>query len=475
MSGATSRRGRASLPSVDVVLRTGPAADATRRHGQRAITDAVRDRLADLRATLADDDVAPDADAVLAAAVDALERRRSGGVRRVINATGVVVHTNLGRAPLSAAARAAVLDATGYASVEFDLESGTRGSRTAHAGRLAAELCGAQSGTAVNNGAAALLLAVAALASGREVIVSRGELVEIGGSFRLPEIIASSGARLVEVGTTNRTRAEDYRRAIGPDTGMILKVHRSNFRLVGFTEDAELAELVALGVEHGVPVVLDAGSGLVDDVASAGLPDEPEVRRSVAAGTDLVLFSGDKLLGGPQAGLIVGSSEAVERCRRAPLARALRIDKLQIAALEATLLAHLRAPVPLDVPTIGMLHADPAELERRAHALAAAIGVAPVGVEAGVEAAAEVVVEVVALDGVVGGGAAPGIALPSAGVRVRRARAAGLAAALRAQDPPVVTRVEEDSVLLDVRTIAPDEDELVAAAVRRCLQDDARA
>jgi L-seryl-tRNA(Ser) seleniumtransferase len=415
-----------------------------------------------LRDAIADDGLAPPLPTVLAGAVDALERRRRHGVQRVINATGVVVHTNLGRAPLSEAARAAVGEASGYASVEYDLETGTRGSRTAHVGMLAAELCGAETGTAVNNGAAALLLAVAGLAGGREVIVSRGELVEIGGSFRLPEIIAAGGAKLVEVGTTNRTRLADYRRAIGPDTGMILKVHRSNFRLVGFTEDTELGELVALGAEHELPVVFDAGSGLIDDDASAGIPDEPEVRAAVASGADLVLFSGDKLLGGPQAGLIVGNSDAVERCRTAPLARALRIDKLQIAALEATLLAHLRTTVPLEVPVIGMLHADPEELRRRAAALKAMLTAAVPGVS----------VEAVALDGVVGGGAAPGISVASHGIRIRGPQATHLASRLREQDPPVIVRVEDDGVLLDVRTIHPTDEELVVGALQRCLQGD---
>jgi len=238
---STERRGRASIPSVDVVLRSDGAHDATARHGTRALTEAVRRRLDDVRRTIADAERAPAPEAVLADAVAGLEARRRRGLRPVINATGVVVHTNLGRAPLSEAARRAVAEAAGYVDVEYDLVTGSRGSRTAHVGALAAELCGATAGSAVNNGAGALLLAVAALGGGREVIVSRGELVEIGGSFRLPEIVAAGGARLVEVGTTNRTRLDDYRRAIGPDTGMILKVHRSNFRLVGFTEEASLA------------------------------------------------------------------------------------------------------------------------------------------------------------------------------------------------------------------------------------------
>lgn len=455
MNGPSDRRGRASLPSVDAVLRSDGADAALAAHGRRALVAAVRAELDTHRTTMVEDAVAPDAEALLGRAVIALRERGRDGVRPVINATGVVVHTNLGRAPLSESAREAVVAAAGYATVEYDLASGSRGSRTSHVGALAAELCGADAGTAVNNGAAALLLAVAATAAGREVIVSRGELVEIGGSFRLPDIIAASGADLVEVGTTNRTRIDDYRRAIGPRTALLLKVHRSNFRMVGFTEEVSTAELVALASEHGLTSALDAGSGLVDEAASAGLPDEPEIRGAVAAGADLVLFSGDKLLGGPQAGIIVGSTTAVERCRRSPLARALRIDKLQIAALEATLRSHLRDTVPMDVPVVAMLHADPATLQQRAEALAAAIGPA----------------EASALDGVVGGGAAAGVPLASYGVRLPGPRASELAALLRAQDPPIIVRVDDGDVLLDVRTIEPSADEHVAAAVRGALQE----
>lgn len=455
MNGPSDRRGRASLPSVDAVLRSDGADAALAAHGRRALVAAVRAELDLQRTTMVEDAVAPDAATLLGRAVVALHDRGRDGLRPVINATGVVVHTNLGRAPLSESARDAVVAAAGYATVEYDLASGSRGSRTSHVGALAAELCGAAAGTAVNNGAAALLLAVAATAAGREVIVSRGELVEIGGSFRLPDIIAASGADLVEVGTTNRTRMDDYRRAIGPRTALLLKVHRSNFRMVGFTEDVSTAELVALASEHGLISALDAGSGLVDEAASAGLPDEPEIRGAVAAGADLVLFSGDKLLGGPQAGIIVGSAAAVERCRRSPLARALRIDKLQIAALEATLRSHLRDTVPMDVPAVAMLHADPATLQQRAEALAAAIGPA----------------EASALDGVVGGGAAAGVPLASYGVRLPGPRANELAALLRAQDPPIIVRVDDGAVLLDMRTIEPSADAHVAVAVRGALQE----
>jgi len=463
VTSAADRRGRASLPSVDLVLRHTGAVEMVARHGQRVLAEAVRAELARLRDFIAKDAPGPSVETVLAGAVDALERRRGPRLQRVINATGVVVHTNLGRAPLSEDAITAVIAACGYANVEYDLAVGARGSRTARVGSLLAELCGAEAGTAVNNGAAALLLAVAALASGREVIVSRGELVEIGGSFRLPEIIAAGGATLVEVGTTNRTRIEDYRRAIGPNTGLILKVHRSNFRLVGFTEEAELPELVAIAAEHDLAVVFDAGSGLID-ATSVDVPGEPEVRAAVASGADVVLFSGDKLLGGPQAGLLAGSRSAIDRCRTSPLSRALRVDKLQIAALEATLLAHLRASVHWEIPVIAMLNADPEELRRRAGELAAALG--QQGLAGG---SAGVAIEVVPLSGVVGGGAAPGVPFASYGVRIRGPQATNLATRLREQDPPIVARVEDDSVLLDVRTIDPADESLVAESVLRCI------
>jgi L-seryl-tRNA(Ser) seleniumtransferase len=371
-------------------------------------------------------------------------------LRRVVNATGVIVHTNLGRAPLATAAREAVARAAeGYSNLELDLGRGVRGSRHDHVAALLCELTGADAALAVNNCAGAVLLAAAALAGpGREVIVSRGQLVEIGGGFRVPEVVAQAGARLVEVGTTNRTRRADYEGAIGPDAGAILRAHPSNFRQLGFVAEVEIEELCELGP----PVIDDVGSGVLADELEL-LRDEPAVRRSVRAGAALVCFSGDKLLGGPQAGLVVGRAEAVEAARRHPLARALRLDKLGLAALEATLRLYLDPErARREIPVLAMLTAGEAALRARAERLAAAIG------------PAAVIVPAVAR---VGGGALPLLELPGPAVAVSLpgVSADDLAARLRAADPPVIGRIEDDRLLLDPRTLADDELPLVAGVL----------
>ena len=371
-------------------------------------------------------------------------------LRRVLNATGVVVHTNLGRAPLAAEAQAAVASmAAGYSNLELDLSSGERGSRHDHVEDLLRELTGAEAAIAVNNCAAAVLLACAALAGGRDTIVSRGQLIEIGGGFRIPEILAAAGTRLVEVGTTNRTRRADYEQALASasEVAAILRAHPSNFRTVGFVEEVEIEALCELGV----PVVDDVGSGvLTDDVEL--LAGEPPVRRSVRAGAALTAFSGDKLLGGPQAGLLVGTGAAIEACRRHPLARAVRIDKLSLAALEATLALH-RDPEAARraLPVLAMLEADDATLHARAHELAAATGGA-----------------VVASTARVGGGALPLLELPGPAVAIEPgpAGATALAANLRKGDPAVVGRIHDGRLLLDPRTLTDDEAREVARAVR---------
>jgi L-seryl-tRNA(Ser) seleniumtransferase len=403
----------------------------------RLATSVARAELAERRAEVLAGNTA-DVDLV----AGARERLRPS-LRRVLNATGVVVHTNLGRAPLAGSARAAVAAAAeGYSNLELDLATGERGSRHAHVEGLLREVTGAQAGLAVNNCAAAVLLAAAALAGpGREVVVSRGQLIEIGGGFRIPEVVGQAGARLVEVGTTNRTRLGDYAAALGERTGVILRAHPSNFRTVGFTEEVEIEALCGLGV----PVVDDVGSGvLADDVEL--LADEPAVRRSVRAGAAVVCFSADKLLGGPQGGLLVGTSEAIETCRRHPLARAVRIDKLSLAALEATL-ALYRDPelARAELPVLAMLEAAPQTLEARARRLAA-------GCDG----------EVVASTAKVGGGALPLLELPGPAVAIDVA----LAQALRAGDPPLVGRIVDGRLLLDVRTLTDEEADQAAAAVR---------
>jgi L-seryl-tRNA(Ser) seleniumtransferase len=371
---------------------------------------------------------------------DEVAAARRPQLRRVVNATGIIAHTNLGRAPLAVEALARVMEAArGYSNLEYDLARGSRGSRQDHVAPLLGRLTGGEAALVVNNNAAAVMLALAALAEGREVLVSRGELIEIGDGFRIPDVLARSGARLREVGTTNRTRAADYERACSSETALLLRVHQSNFRLVGFTEQPTLAELSQVARSHKVPLVDDLGSG-----ALAGLGDEPTARESLTAGADLVCFSGDKLLGGPQAGIVVGRAELVERLRRHPLQRALRADKLTVAALEGTLALHLEAPER--IPVLRMLREDVTAVRERAERLAELVGGA--------------VEETVAR---AGGGALPLAELPSYACAVEEE----LATKLRTGEPPVVALVRDGRTLLDCRAIADDEVEAVAAAVRR--------
>lgn len=456
---------------MDRLLAHPDAAALLERFPRERVADALRSALDQARSRLgqggAAEADAPDPAVYLEAAARLLEAAEIPSLRRVVNATGVLLHTNLGRAPLAPEARAALADVgTGYGNLEFDLDGGVRGSRYVHCAALLAELTGAADALVVNNCAGALVLAVNTLAAGRGVAVSRGELVEIGGGFRIPDMLARAGARLVEVGTTNRTRTGDYRQALDQDdVALILKVHRSNFRLSGFTEEASLDELVALGRERGVPVVHDVGSGLLVAPASLGLPEEPTPAASVEAGAALAVFSGDKLLGGPQAGCMVGAADTVAALRRNPLCRALRVDKGTLAALEATLrLYRDPATVRERVPVLRMLTTPLATLEARAGALASALE-AP-GVEAVVSPGKSVV----------GGGTFPGHEIPSWTVRVRGPEGAGaetLARRLRLGAPPVVGRVEDDALVLDLRTVHPDEEPTLAAAVRAALESTA--
>ena len=369
---------------------------------------------------------------------------REPRLRRALNATGVIVHTNLGRAPLADAALERVREVgRGYSNLEYDLTAGSRGSRQDHVAAALRRLTGAEAALVVNNNAAAVLLSLAALAEGREVVVSRGELIEIGDGFRIPDVLAHSGARLVEVGTTNRTRASDYEAAVRPETALLLRVHQSNFRIVGFAELPSLDELARVAERHGVPLVDDLGSGVLVDV-----PDEPTVRESLGAGADLVCFSGDKLLGGPQAGIVVGRAELVERLRRHPLQRALRADKLTLAALEGTLGLYLEPGRALrEVPVLRMLVEPAASVRTRAERLARLV-------DGDVE-------ETV---GRVGGGALPLTELPSFACAVEES----LAAALRAGAPPVIGVVRDGSLLLDCRTLDDSEVDEVAEAIRAC-------
>lgn len=422
------------MPRTDAVLADPRLAEAAGRLGRAVVKEAVVRAQQRVR----DGEIEPED--VAEAALAALPRH-AASLRPVLNMTGVLLHTNLGRAPLSPAAVEAVTVAAGATDVEFDLVTGARARRGRGAAEaLARAVPGAEHVHVVNNNAAALVLAATALAAGREIVISRGELVEVGDGFRIPDLLVSTGARLREVGTTNRTTLADYREAVGPQTGFVLKVHPSNFRVEGFTGAVEVAELTGLGV----PVVVDIGSGLLE--RDPLLPEEPDAASVLRAGADLVTASGDKLLGGPQAGLLLGRRDLVERLRRHPLARALRVDKLTLAALEAT----LRGPA---TPVRQALHADPLALRERAEALAKAM------CQAGLDA------DAVPAEATVGGGGAPGVRLPSVAVSLPER----LAVPLRRGEPPVVGRVEGGRLLLDLRTVPPQRDGEVLDAVLRAV------
>ena len=462
------------IPSVDELRRSAGAQALEREFGAEATVAALRAAAAELRAAIAGGDGACATEAAAAARIEgaAFARLREAfrpSLQPVINATGVVIHTNLGRAPLAATAIARIGEvARGYSSLEYDVERGGRGRRDVHAERLLCRVSGAEAAVVVNNNAAATLIMLAALAAGREVIVSRGELVEIGGGFRVPDVMAQSGAALREVGTTNKTRAADYAAAITEKTALILRVHPSNFRIEGFTERPRLIDLVTLGRKFNIPVAEDLGSGhLRSEWGQSGVRPhaewglsgvrphsdpvgtEPAVGDTIAAGADLCCFSGDKLLGGPQAGIIVGRAALVDRVRRHPLMRALRVDKMTYAALEATLTEYAAGRAPDTIPVQRMLAATADEIRARATGVAAAIGAL-----AGWRA------EVIEGTSAVGGGSAPGVTLPTSLVAVEKSglTADALEARLRQLTPPIVARIERDRLVIDLRTVFPEQD-----------------
>jgi L-seryl-tRNA(Ser) seleniumtransferase len=456
------------LPSVDELLRRAELRALIERDGQAATTEAARTVLACLREAIAHGDL--DANAVEIAVsniADVVERQLRHelrySLRPVINATGVVLHTNLGRAPLSESALEHIREtALTYSNLEFDLEAGERGKRDVHVDRLFARLLQAYAGEqsvstiVVNNNAAAVMIALNTLAEGGEVIVSRGELVEIGGSFRVPEVMAKSQATLREVGTTNRTRIGDYEKAINEKTKLLMRVHRSNFEIVGFTEQPSLEELVALGRRRNIPVMEDLGSGALFDLREVGITGESGVGDSIAAGVDIVTYSGDKLLGGPQAGMISGRSDLVAQIRKNPLFRALRVDKLIYAALEATLLSYIKRDFDA-IPAVKMMRATRNEIRNRAERMSAELQAA--GLEA----------EVADGESVIGGGAAPGSVLPTALILIAPGRLSAdeIASELRHHDPPVVARVEEDRLVVDLRTVLREQEPGLMESLRK--------
>jgi L-seryl-tRNA(Ser) seleniumtransferase len=440
-----------SLPAVDAVMRDPSGRTLAARHGRAPATAAVRESLDELRRKIVAGEAPEVSERVVAVAAARLLAGR--GLRRVVNATGVILHTNLGRSVLSEPAALAAYDAaTGYSNLEYDLRSGTRGSRYDHAIPLLRELTGAEDALVVNNCAGATLLALAAVVVSKaseapEVIVSRGQLIEIGGGFRIPEVLTLSGARLREVGTTNRTRLSDYENAVNENTGALLWVHPSNFETVGFTESVGVQDLTSLGL----PVLADVGSGALTSVG-----EEPRVRAILRDGADLAIFSGDKLLGGPQAGIAVGASRWISAMRRHPLARALRADKLCLAALEATLNSYLHGTAEQDLPTLRMIRAPVSEMEEKANTLAENLRRNAPGLE----------VDVTPSVARSGGGTLPIYEIPSFAVRLGGTDPEALAGELRSSDPPVVGRVREGKLWLDVRTLLPDDEEAVVGALR---------
>jgi L-seryl-tRNA(Ser) seleniumtransferase len=473
------------LPSVDEVLRAPEVMSLAGIHGATAVTDAARAVLGKLREEISSGLLdAPGMELALAGLPGAVEKelRRALGhsLRAVINATGVILHTNLGRAPLGESALAHIRETGGgYSNLEFEIESGERGKRDVHVDRLFRKLLGdghlaGSRGTAeatvstivVNNNAAAVLLALNTLADGGEVIVSRGELVEIGGSFRIPDVMAKSGAVLREVGTTNRTRVADYAKAINERTRLLLRVHRSNFEITGFTEQASAAELVALARERGMPLMEDLGSGALVDLQSFGISGEPSVFDSLRAGVDVVTYSGDKLLGGPQAGLISGRADLVARMRSNSLFRALRVDKLIYAALEATLLAYVKRDHDA-IPTLRMMRLTKEEVGNRAEAIAQSVNSVVETQLAASLPARQIRLDIIDGESVIGGGAAPSSVLPTRLLAISCVDfgADELAARLRASDPPIVARVEDGRVILDLRTVFPEQDAALKTAL----------
>lgn len=462
-----------SLPSVDRLLQEPPIRDLVATYSRQAVVEAIRQTLALVRQQAVHGQPLPSMENLISAVVRTAHSLWQPTLRPVINATGVIIHTNLGRAPLSRAALSAMeAVAKGYSNLEFDLPSGERGSRHTHIEGLLARLVGAEAAMVVNNNASAMLLALSSLAKGKEVIVSRGQAVEIGGGFRIPDVLRQSGCKLVEVGTTNRTRLSDYEAAITPKTAALLHVHTSNFRIIGFTESVSVADLAALGRERGLPVLDDLGSGALLDTACYGLAHEPMVQESMAAGVSLACFSGDKLLGGPQAGLIVGRKDLIEKLKRHPLARAVRVDKCTIAALQATLLHYLRGEAEREIPVWRMIAMPLAYIEERATKWAATLQ------EWGIQA------KLLEGQSTVGGGSLPGETLPTRLVAIpgmdadRKGsatsigsgpKAGELARRLRSAEPPVVARVERGYLLLDPRTVAPEEDATLLATVRQAL------
>lgn len=444
-----------SLPSVEQLLQSSAFVAMTETYGRPLVLEAIRYTMETIRQNYPRAGVIPDSLELQEQVQSVLAKWTASTLQPVINATGVILHTNLGRAPLSQAAmEAATSVALGYSTLEYDLEKGKRGSRLVHAEKLLCRLTQAEAALVVNNNAAAVLLALTALARRRAVVIARSQLVEIGGGFRIPEVLKQSGARLVEVGTTNRVHLRDYEEALQQNPALFLRAHRSNFLILGFTSEPELAEMAALAHQKGIWLVDDLGSGSLLDTARFGLAHEPLVQESLEAGADLVCFSGDKLLGGPQAGIIVGKAELVKKLSRHPLARAIRADKLCLAALSATLLHYLRDEAEREIPVWRMISTPPADLQRRALRWQEELATG----------------EVVLGESTVGGGSLPGETLPTYLLALSLSSPNQALERLRRQNPPVIARTQAEKVLMDPRTVLPEQDEALLIALRLILK-----
>ncbi len=453
------------LPSVDAFLRRADVAALLADFGPEQVTSALRGLLDESRIAIQKGERAPGEAVLVTRLTTRLQGRGQPSLRGVINATGVIIHTNLGRAPLSVAARRAIQSAgTGYNNLEYDIDAGERGSRHTHARQLLRQLTGAQDALVVNNNAGAVFLVLSALCAGKEVVISRGELVEIGGGFRIPDVLRQSGAKLVEVGTTNRTHPRDFADAIGGETGALMRVHASNFQQIGFVTKPSLAELVqiAQAVEWPgpPPVIDDLGSGTLLDTAPFGLSPEPTVQQSIAAGADIVTFSGDKLLGGPQAGLIVGRADLIDKIRRHPLTRALRVDKLILAGLEATLQAYRRGKAVEEIPVWQMIAATPESLRARAESWRDRL------------AGAGLSAEVIPGQSTVGGGSLPGETLPTFLLALTVSHPDAAAARLRQANPPVIGRIQQERLIFDPRTVLAEQEEALLSALIAVIEQD---
>jgi L-seryl-tRNA(Ser) seleniumtransferase len=444
-----------SLPAVDAMMQDPPVAALIQQFGRPLTVEAVRSALAAARSAVKNGGERPSDEKILLTVQQTLSNWLSPTLIPVINATGVILHTNLGRAPLSHDTLLSVRRVAGaYSTLEYQLERGERGSRSLHAEALLTRLTGAEAALVVNNNAAAVMLALAALANRRRVIIARSQLVEIGGGFRIPDVLKLSGARLVEVGTTNRVHITDYEAALAEPAAILLRVHHSNYQIIGFSSEPELSEIVAVGKQHGVPVMDDLGSGTLLDTASYGLAHEPTVQESIAAGADVVCFSGDKLLGGPQAGIIIGRADLVAKMKKHPFARAVRADKMALSALAATLAHYLKDEAERHIPVWRMIALQPDAIRSRAEHWRTLLGSG----------------EVIPALSTVGGGSLPGQTLPTFVLALDASQPNRFLAALRRQSPPVIARIEADRIVLDPRTVLPEQEGAFLTVLRNHLE-----